>query len=85
MAGYRYGEGGHGHAGHEKSWRSHQRQGRRRRRSAHALIPGSEIHEMWTEDVDIDIFPLEEWDKREDEMAAMFADFLDRAGIRQSA
>ncbi len=40
---------------------------------------------MWTEDVDIDIFPLEEWAKREDEMAAIFADILDRAGIRQSA
>lgn len=54
-------------------------------RGAHRLIPGSEIYEMWTEDVDIDLFPIEEWDAREDEMAAAFIDFLARSGARPSA
>ncbi len=54
-------------------------------RAAHRLIPDSEIHEMWTEDVDVDLFPLEEWDAREDEMAAIFVDFLERRGARQGA
>ena len=52
-------------------------------RTAHRLIPGSEYFELYTEDVDTDLFPIEEWDKREDELAAVFIDFLDRAQGKQ--
>ncbi len=54
-------------------------------RCAHRLIPGSEIHQMWAEDVDIDLFPLEQWDAREDEMAAVLVEFLARAVTQPGA
>ena len=48
-------------------------------RNAQRLIPGSELFEMFTEQVDVDLYPLEEWDSREAELAGAFIDFLGRA------
>ncbi len=48
-------------------------------RNAHLLIPGAELYEMFTEQVDVDLYPLEEWDAREGELAGAFIDFLERA------
>ena len=47
-------------------------------RNAHRLIPGSELYELFTEDLDEDLGPIEEWYEREEEMAAVFVDFLER-------
>ena len=47
-------------------------------RTAHRLIPDSELFELFKEDVDIDIVPLETWDERDDELAAAFTGFLER-------
>jgi pimeloyl-ACP methyl ester carboxylesterase len=54
-------------------------------RTAHRMIPGSELFELFTADVDIDLVPIEEWDAREDEMAAAFIDFLRRRLPKQAA
>jgi pimeloyl-ACP methyl ester carboxylesterase len=48
---------------------------------AHQMIPNSELHDLWPGDLDIDLFPVEDWATREGEQAAVFADFLKRAGI----
>ena len=48
-------------------------------RNAHRLIPGAALYEMFTEQVDVDLYPLEEWDAREAELAGAFIDFLARA------
>ena len=45
-------------------------------RNAQSLIPGVEL---FTEKADVDFYPLEEWDAREDELARAFNDFLGRA------
>jgi len=47
-------------------------------RNAHRLIPKSELFELFTEDKDVDLVPLEEWDEREDILAKAFVDFLQR-------
>jgi hypothetical protein len=46
---------------------------------AHRSIPGSELHDLFPGDLDIDLVPQEDWAPREGEMAAVFADFLKRA------
>ena len=46
--------------------------------AAHRLIPGSELVDLFPGDVDIDIVPMEDWQKREDDMAAVLLGFLDR-------
>lgn len=48
-------------------------------RNAHRLIPNSELYELFAEDRDEDLGPMEEWYEREAEMAAAFIDFLKRA------
>jgi hypothetical protein len=48
---------------------------------AHQMIPNSELYDLWPGDIDIDLFPVEDWATRENEQAAIFADFLKRAGI----
>lgn len=48
---------------------------------AHRMIPGSELHDLWPGDLDIDLFPVEDWATRESEQAAIFTDFLKRSGI----
>jgi len=47
-------------------------------RNAQKLIPGSELYDLFTEDLDMDLGPLEAWDEREEEMAKAFAGFLRR-------
>jgi len=48
---------------------------------AHRMIPNSELHDLWPGDLEIDLFPVEDWATREAEQAAIFADFLKRASI----
>lgn len=48
--------------------------------AAHRMIPGSELH-LWPGDLDIDLFPPEDWATREAEQAAIFVEFLARNGI----
>jgi hypothetical protein len=45
------------------------------------MIPGSELHDLWPGDLDIDLFPVEDWATREAEQAAIFSDFLKRAHV----
>lgn len=49
--------------------------------AAHAMIPNSELHDLWPGDLDIDLFPAEDWAQREAEQAAIFTDFLKRKGL----
>ena len=51
--------------------------------AAHRMIAGSELYDLWPGDLDIDLFPAEDWAKKEDEQAAVFADFS--AGCRSPA
>jgi pimeloyl-ACP methyl ester carboxylesterase len=47
--------------------------------TAHRMIPGSELYDLFPGDRDIDLVPTEEWEPKEAEMAAVFANFLRRA------
>ena len=47
-------------------------------RRAQRLMPDAELFEMFTEQLDIEMYPLELWDAREDELAAAFLGFLER-------
>jgi pimeloyl-ACP methyl ester carboxylesterase len=47
--------------------------------AAHRMIPGSELHDLFPGDLDIDLVPQDDWAPREGDMAALFADFLARA------
>ena len=49
--------------------------------AAHRMIPGSELHDLWPGDLDIELFPAEDWARTEAEQAAIFADFLKRKGL----
>lgn len=44
--------------------------------AAHRMIPGSELYDLWPGDLDIDLFPPEDWATRESEQTAIFAEFL---------
>jgi len=46
--------------------------------AAHRMIPGSELHDLFPGDLDIDLVPQDDWAPREGDMAALFADFLAR-------
>jgi pimeloyl-ACP methyl ester carboxylesterase len=46
--------------------------------TAHRMIAGSELHDLYPGDLDIDLVPQEDWAPREGDMAALFADFLAR-------
>jgi len=46
---------------------------------AHRMIAGSELHDLFSGDLDVDLVPPEDWAPKEGEMAAVFADFLKRA------
>lgn len=48
---------------------------------AHRLIPNSELHDLWPGDLDIDLFPAEDWAVKEPEQARIFTDFLKRNHI----
>src|SRR5712692_7254499 len=47
--------------------------------AAHRMIAGSELHDLFPGDLDVDLVPPEDWAPKEGEMAATFADFLKRA------
>jgi pimeloyl-ACP methyl ester carboxylesterase len=49
--------------------------------TAHRLIPNSEYHDLWPGDLDIDLFPAEDWAAKEPEQAYIFTDFLKRNRI----
>lgn len=46
---------------------------------AHDLIPGSELHRLPLTDQDVPLIPFPEWSPYEDEIARVFADFMERA------
>lgn len=46
--------------------------------TAHGMISGSEIHTLMDEFRDMDTTPFEEWDAKEADLAAIFAEFLRR-------
>lgn len=43
------------------------------------LLPNCELHELFDKDEDADLVPPEEWQKKDDEIAAIFTGFLERA------
>ena len=43
------------------------------------MIAGSELHDLFPGDLDVDLIPPEDWAPKEGEMAVVFADFLKRA------
>ena len=49
--------------------------------AAHRMIRGSELYDLWPGDLDIDLFPAEEWALKETEQARAFADFLARTQV----
>ena len=46
---------------------------------AHRMIAGSELHDLFPGDLDVDLVPPEDWAVKEAELAAIFTDFLRRA------
>jgi pimeloyl-ACP methyl ester carboxylesterase len=48
---------------------------------ARNLIPNNEYHDLWPGDLDIDLFPAEEWAAKEPAQADVFTSFLKRNGI----
>lgn len=42
------------------------------------LLPNCEVHEIYHQDEDMDLVPPEEWQKKDDEIAAIFTAFLTR-------
>lgn len=49
-------------------------------RTAHRMIPGSELHELPITDQDVPLIPYGEWAPYEEEITSVFADFMRRAG-----
>ena len=45
-------------------------------RIAHQRIPGSKIHELPIEDMDLDLVPFDEWAPHEEEICKVFSDFM---------
>ncbi|MDH3288939.1 MAG: alpha/beta hydrolase [Betaproteobacteria bacterium] len=43
------------------------------------LLPDCELHELFDKDEDMDLVPPEEWQEKDDEIAAIFTGFLERA------
>lgn len=48
----------------------------------HRLMPDCELHVLMPEEHDVDMSPNEEWVAKQDELAALFADFLRRVQAR---
>ena len=48
-------------------------------RTAQRMIKGSELHDLFPDDLDVDLVPAEDWAVKEPEMAAVFIAFLQRA------
>jgi pimeloyl-ACP methyl ester carboxylesterase len=53
--------------------------------AAHRLIPNSELHDLFPGDQDVDLVEPDVWTSKDDEMAAVFVNFLERVGIRPQA
>jgi pimeloyl-ACP methyl ester carboxylesterase len=53
--------------------------------AAHRMIAGSELHDLFPGDLDVDLVPPEDWAHKEAEMAALFAAFLDRSNVTAGA
>ena len=51
-------------------------------RTAHRLIPGSELHELPIVDQDVPMIPFPEWAPYEPEIARTFVDFMRRVIAR---
>jgi pimeloyl-ACP methyl ester carboxylesterase len=49
--------------------------------AAHRMIRGSELYDLWPGDLDIDLFPAEDWAAKEAEQSKVFADFLSRVQV----
>ncbi|MGZ3409564.1 MAG: alpha/beta fold hydrolase [Xanthobacteraceae bacterium] len=49
--------------------------------AAHRMIQGSELYDLWPGDLDIDLFPAEDWAAKEAEQAAVFTRFLSRVKV----
>ena len=47
--------------------------------TAHRMIAGSELYDLFPGDLDVDVVPPEDWAPKEAEMAAVFVEFLSRA------
>src|SRR5258707_1485398 len=47
--------------------------------AAHRMIRGSELHDLFPGDLDVDLVPMEDWAAKEGEMARIFTGFLARA------
>jgi pimeloyl-ACP methyl ester carboxylesterase len=47
--------------------------------AAHRMIRGSELHDLFPGDLDVDLVPTEDWASKEGEMARTFTGFLARA------
>ena len=54
-------------------------------RTAHELIPGSELHYLFTEQLDLDIAPIEDWHAKKQEHARILLDFLRRQHMSAAA
>ena len=50
--------------------------------AAHRMIPGSELHDLFPGDLDVDLVPQEDWAPKEPQMAAVFVDLLRRAELK---
>ena len=46
--------------------------------TAHAIMKGSELYILFPQQQDIDIVPPQEWESKDDELAAVFANFIKR-------
>jgi pimeloyl-ACP methyl ester carboxylesterase len=51
-------------------------------RTAHKLIPGSELHQLPITDQDVPLIPFPEWGAYEEEIARVFVDFMQRVTQR---
>jgi pimeloyl-ACP methyl ester carboxylesterase len=53
--------------------------------TAHKLIPGSEIHHLFTEQLDVDLGPIEDWHAKAQQHADILLDFLRRQRMSAAA
>jgi len=53
-------------------------------RIAHRLIPGSDLHELPIDDVDIPVIPFDEWAPYEPEITRVFVDFMRRVEAQEA-
>jgi pimeloyl-ACP methyl ester carboxylesterase len=50
--------------------------------NAHRIMKGSELYVLFPEHQDVDIVPPQEWEFKDDELAAVFTDFMKRAAAK---